>query len=85
MLLSCCRLFLTFWTISDGLFFQSFYSWIRESKDLMNSDTVRYLKVVSATFLLVYFLSRKESTCETRENVFYLISEALFVLQKIKF
>ena len=29
------------------------------------------LKIVSATFLLVYVLSLKESTCEARENVFY--------------
>ena len=31
----------------------------------------RYLKVMSATFLLVYFLCLKESTNETRKNVFY--------------
>ena len=43
------------------------------------------LKVVSATFLLVCFLSLKESTCETRKNVFYFTSKALFVLEKIKF
>ena len=43
------------------------------------------LKVVSATFLLVRFLSRKESTCETRENIFYFTSKALFVPKKIKF
>ena len=41
--------------------------------------------VVSATFLQVYFLSLKESTCETRENVFYFTSKALFVLKKNKF
>ena len=29
------------------------------------------LKVVSATFLLVCFLSLKESSCETRKNVSY--------------
>ena len=43
------------------------------------------LKVVSATFLLVCFVSLKESTCETRKNVFYFISKALFVLEIIKF
>ena len=31
------------------------------------------------------FLSLKESTCETRKNVFYFISSAIFVLEKIKF
>ena len=43
------------------------------------------LKVVSATFLLVCFLSLNESTCETRKNIFYFTSKALFVLEKIKF
>ena len=43
------------------------------------------LKVVSATFLLVCFSSLKESTCETRKNVFCFTSKALFVLEKIKF
>ena len=43
------------------------------------------LKVVSATFLLVCFLSLKESTCETLKNVFYFNSKALSVLEKIKF
>ena len=35
--------------------------------------------------LQVCFLSLKESTCETRKNVFYFTSRALFVLEKIKF
>ena len=43
------------------------------------------LKVVSATFMLVYFLSLNKSTCQTRKNVFYFTSKALFVLEKIKF
>ena len=42
-----------------------------------------YLKVVSATFLLFYFVYLKESTCETRKNAFYLTSKALLVLQII--
>ena len=41
------------------------------------------LKIVSATFLVVCFLCLKESTCETRKNV-YFISKALFILEKIK-
>ena len=44
-----------------------------------------YLKVVSATFLLVCFLSLNKSTCQCRKNVFYFTSKALFVLKKIKF
>ena len=43
------------------------------------------LKVISATFLLVYFLSLNNSTFQTRKNVFYFTAEALFVLEKIKF
>ena len=43
------------------------------------------LKVVSATFLLVCFLSLNESTCQTRKNVFYFPSNALLVPEKIKF
>ena len=44
-----------------------------------------YLKVVSATFLLVCFLSLNESTCQTRKNDFYFTSKALFILEKIQF
>ena len=40
------------------------------------------LKVVSATFLLVCFLNLKNSTYETRKNIFYFTSKALFVLKK---
>ena len=43
------------------------------------------LKVVSATFVLVCFVCLKERTCETRKNVFYFTSKALFVLEIIKF
>ena len=43
------------------------------------------LKVVSATFLLVYFMCLKESNCETRKNVFNFTSKALFVLEITKF
>ena len=43
------------------------------------------LKVVSATFLPVYFLSLNEISCQTRKNTFCFTSKALFVHQKIKF
>ena len=36
-------------------------------------------------FLLVYFSSLKESTCETWKKGFYVTYKALFVLEKIKF
>ena len=42
------------------------------------------LKVVSAIFLLVCFLSLEERTWQTRTNVFYFTSKALFGLGKIK-
>ena len=38
---------------------------------------------MSPTFLLVYFVSLKESTCDARENVVYFFSKALFVLEII--
>ena len=49
---------------------------------LKNTKT---LKIVSATFLLVRFLSLNDSTCQTRKNVFYFTLKGLFVLEKIKF
>ena len=49
------------------------------------ASSMEPLKIVSATFLLVYFVSLKESTCETRKNVFYFTLKAIFVLEIIKF
>ena len=43
--------------------------------DLSNPIT---LKVLSATFLLVYIVCLKESTCETRKNVFLFHFESSF-------
>ena len=40
------------------------------------------LKVASATFLLIRFLSLKQSPCETMKYAFYFTSKALFVLKK---
>ena len=39
------------------------------------------LKVVSATFSLFCFVSLKETTFETRKNIFYFTSKALFPLK----
>ena len=50
-----------------------------------SSFNLQSLKVVFGTFLLVCFLSLKESTCETRKSVFYFILKAFFVVEKIKF
>ena len=54
-------------------------------KNDWHEQLIQYLKVVSATFLLVCFVCLKERTCETRKNVFYLTSKALFILEIIKF
>ena len=35
--------------------------------------------------LASFFLSLKDSTCQTRKNAFYFTSRALFILDKIKF
>ena len=74
--------------------------WLNANKISLNfthSESVKYLhvkidtnlsicvKLVSATFVLVYFLSLNKSTCQIRKNDFYFTSEALFVLEKIKF
>ena len=44
-----------------------------------------YLNVVSVIFLLVCFISLKETTCDTRKKVLYFTSKFLFVLEIIKF
>ena len=43
---------------------------------------VENLKVVSATFVLVYFLSLNESTCQTRKNVFLFHFKSSFRSRK---
>ena len=54
-------------------------------KRFFKYSITRSLKVVSATFLLVCFVSLKQGTCETRKNVFYFALKALFILEIIKF
>ena len=60
-------------------------SYLNFSKIFRKGVIINLLKVVSAMFVLVYFLSLNESTCQTRKNVFYFTSKALFVLEKVKF
>ena len=50
-----------------------------------DEKSVNLLKVVSAMFLLVCFICLKESTFETRKNIFYFTLKALFVLEIIRF
>ena len=42
-------------------------------------------KVLSDIFLLFYFWSQKESILDTRKNVFYFTSKALFILEISRF
>ena len=46
-------------------------------------STLGKLKVVSTAFLLVCFLSLKESTCETRKKCYFTL-KAFFVFDKIE-
>ena len=61
----------------------------KDTKDFWQSIREKWqnlhLKVVSATFFLVSFLSLDKSTCQIRKNVFYFTSKALFVFEKMKF
>ena len=47
-----------------------------------NPVTWRLLKVVSATFWLVFFLSLKESTCEIWKNIFFISLQNLFLFAR---
>ena len=72
-----------------GVFIDENLSW-KQQKLSKISKSIRILyksrdvlKVVSAIFLLVCYLSLNDSTCQTRKNVFYFTSKALFVLENI--
>ena len=56
------------------------FGWIH-----LKVSILRGLKVMSTTFVLNCFLKLNESTFQTRKNIFYFTSKALFVLEKIKF
>ena len=66
------------WTYSN-------YEGIVALQIILLHNTLTKRELVSTTFLLVCFLSLKESTRETGDNVFYFTSKALFILVKIKF
>ena len=67
--------------------------WAKESKSPFVFDPFLFglvtfpiaLKDVSATFLLVCFLSLNESTCETKKNVLILLQKLLSFLRKSNF
>ena len=46
---------------------------------------LKLIKVVSATFLVVWFLGLNESNCQMKKNIFHFTSKPLSVLKKIKF
>ena len=76
--------FISFYSQSV-MFFDGIASLKFKLDKLINLDSILItLKVVSTTFLLVSFLSLKRALVKL-EIIFYFISKALFVLEKIKF
>ena len=77
----------------DETFYKNFHSIVNVKVNnlflqLQNSVTMTILitlKVVSIAYLPVCFVRLKESALETKKNVFYFASKALFVLEIIKF
>ena len=67
--------------VSGGVYQGKYYSGLDGSHLKNHSSTETTLKVVSATYLLVCFVSLKEDTSETKKNVFYFTSKALFILE----
>ena len=66
------------------LFFTNIQVWCLALKAFVKV-TFLILKVVSTTFLVVSFVTLKESTCEARKNSFYFTSKDCFILEIIKF
>ena len=58
---------------------------MEQKSDGLKKQWPNGLKLVFTKFLVVCFLSVKESTCETGKNVSYFTLKALFILLKIKF
>ena len=78
--------FLIYWTVKTKQnIFSSAISPDKKDEYIREQVYSLALKVVSATFLLVCFLSLKQNTCKTRKSIFYFISKALFILEKINF
>ena len=57
----------------------------KRSKTLSDEKAVENLKVVSATFVLVCFLSLNESTCQTRKSVFISLQKLFSFSRKSYF
>ena len=73
---TCIGVSFSIWNIFKNIIFHS-TTLVAASSHILN--------VVSASFLLISFVCLKDSTCETRKNVFYCTSKALFLLEIIKF
>ena len=58
---------------------------MEQKSDGLKKQWPNGLKLVFTKFLVVCFLSLKDSTCETGKNVSYFTLKALFILLKIKF
>ena len=58
---------------------------MEQRSDSLKKQWPNGLKLVFTKFLVVCFLSLKESTCETGKNVSYFTLKAPFILVKIKF
>ena len=75
------------WTSPLSLSLYLVYPLNHQSKHVESPQKVLFLlvdtelRVVFAIFLLVCFVCLKESTLETRKNVLYFSSKALFILQ----
>ena len=54
-------------------------------KHVLKAELQNFKGCAQYIFLLVCFVCLKESTCETRKNIIYFTSKALFVLEIIKF
>ena len=59
-------------------------AFLKKTKEMLKQSG-KQLKVVSATFVLVCFLSLNESTSQTKKKKFYFTWKVLFILEKIKF
>ena len=61
------------------------YYWILSQDMIFFLITTGFLKLVSTIFYQIFIFSPNDSPLETMKNVFYLIWEALFVLEIFKF
>ena len=72
-------------TISNIVWIKSFFQYHQTFCYKWWHSNKFYLNVVSAAFLLIFWLSPNKRTCQARKNVFHFTSKALFILEKIKF